>query len=174
MLRQLQPVSRNPPWPGRLLPQTHLLDFSAGFLTADVRFYLCSLPLLSSGCEMSYFQTRLLLFVQTLSFQRATEGSVGNQSTAKGFRDVTGVFSEAHTDSTAQPVGSCHPPQPRGAGRRPVCDLRCPRVTLARQCHHSPCPGGHRAGWDRHSTSRPFSGSFQSKSLSHSRSGSDS
>lgn len=127
---------------------------SAGFLTADVRVYLCSLPLLSSGCEMSYFQTHLLLFVRTLSFQRATEGSVGTQSTAKRFRDVTGVFSGAAASHRqhSPACGELPPPQPWGAGRRAECDLRCPGVTLARQGHHSPCPGGTqgRVGQTQH------------------------
>lgn len=67
-------------WPCSSL-QTHLSRFSHHLQL----FYLCSFLWLNTGGEMSYFQMHLLLFIQTLSFQRATEESVENQSTPKCF-----------------------------------------------------------------------------------------
>lgn len=83
---------------------------------------------------------------------------------------------QPHTDSRAQLWGA---PTSHGLGEHEeirVCpevsrgDLPGPGEAVPPQ---PPGQGGNRAGWERHGTSRPSSGSFQSKFLSH-RSGSDS
>lgn len=151
-------------------------------------FYLCSLPLLNTGWETSYFQLHLLLFMQTLSFQRATEGSVGSQSTPKRFEDVTGIF---HRAAAAHAAGEAQTAwlSLRGASTSHNLQVQKGDPCVIRVCCRGvpgpawpwrgssttdPCPGGTSAGWERPRTLRPFSGSFQSKFLSHSRSGSDS
>lgn len=67
-------------WPCSSL-QTHLSRFSHHLQL----FYLCSFLWLNTGGERSYFRMHLLLFIQTLAFQRATEESVDNQRTPKCF-----------------------------------------------------------------------------------------
>lgn len=95
--------------------------------------------MLGLGDEL--FQTHLLLFTQTLSFQRATEGSVGNQSTPQCLEDVAGISAGLqHKDSPAQPVGSSH--------HLWVQEQPCvPQGDLA----PLPCPGGHRLAGTQHS-----------------------
>lgn len=125
-------------------------------------FYLCSLPLPCSGWETSCSK-RICCYLRKHFLSKGQQREVlGTKAHRSVWRMWLG-FQLGCSTRTAR-LSLWGAPTTFGCRSSRV----CPRVTWHR------CPAQGDTGWQGHSTARPFSGSFQSKLLSHSSSGSDS